>query len=74
MRVLILLVSALLSSAVAAQPNRLTTARLDVVMDDHPYEAPAIDRIEDIRELARSVVAGTSLANAEIVVGGPIWD
>jgi len=29
MRVLILLVSALLSSAVAAQPNRLTTARLD---------------------------------------------
>ena len=48
-----------------------TTARLDVVMDDHPYEVPAIDRIEDIRELARSVVAGTSLANAEIVVGGP---
>ena len=48
-----------------------TTARLDVVMEDHPYETPAIDRIEDIRDLARSVVVGTSLESATIVVGGP---
>ena len=48
-----------------------TTARLDVVMADHPYETPAIDRIIDIRAVARSASAGTSLANAEIMVGGP---
>ncbi len=48
-----------------------TTARLDVVMADQPYEVPAIDRIEDIRQIARSVVVGTSLENAEILVGGP---
>ena len=48
-----------------------TTARLDVVMADHPYEIPAIDRIVDIRAVARSAVDGTSLDGAEIVVGGP---
>lgn len=48
-----------------------TTARLDVVMADHPYETPAIDRVEDIRAVVRSAAAGTSLQNAEIVVGGP---
>ena len=47
-----------------------TTTRLDVVMADHPYETPAIDRIVDIRAVARSAVAGTSLESAEIVVGG----
>ena len=48
-----------------------TTARLDVVMADHPYEVPAIDRIIDIRAVARAVTLGTSLEGAEIVVGGP---
>ena len=48
-----------------------TTARLDVVMADHPYEIPAIDRIVDIRAVASSAVNGTSLDGAEIVVGGP---
>ena len=48
-----------------------TTARLDVVMADHPYEIPAIDRIVDIRAVASSAVDGTSLDGAEIVVGGP---
>ena len=47
-----------------------TTARIEVVMADHPYETPAIDRIVDIRAVARSAVDGTSLAGAEIVVGG----
>ena len=48
-----------------------TTARLDVVMADNPYETPALDRIIDIRAVARSAAEGTSLAGAEIVVGGP---
>ena len=48
-----------------------TTARLDVVMADHPYEVPAIDRIVDIREVARATAVGTSLESTEIVVGGP---
>lgn len=48
-----------------------TTARLDVVMDDDPYEIPAIERIDEIRATARGAVAGTSLADAEVLVGGP---
>ena len=40
-------------------------------MADHPYEVPAIDRIIDIRAVARAVTLGTSLEGAEIVVGGP---
>lgn len=50
-------------------PDR-TTARLDVVMDDDPYGIPAIERIDVIRAAARSAVKGTSLSDAEVVVGG----
>ena len=48
-----------------------TTARLDVVMGDDPYEIPAIERIDEVRATARSTVEGTSLADAEVLVGGP---
>lgn len=48
-----------------------TTARLDVVMGDDPYGIPAIERIDEVRAAARSAVEGTSLANAEVLVGGP---
>ncbi len=48
-----------------------TTARLDVVMGDDPYEIPAIERIDEVRAAARSAVAGTSLADAKVLVGGP---
>ena len=47
-----------------------TTARLDVVMADDPYEASAIDRVSEIRNVARAAATG-SLSNAEVVVGGP---
>ncbi len=47
-----------------------TTARLDVVMGDDPYGIPAIERIDEIRAAARSAVEGTSLADAEVLVGG----
>lgn len=48
-----------------------STARLDVVMDDDPYGIPAIERIDEVRATARSTVEGTSLADAEVLVGGP---
>ena len=48
-----------------------TTARLDVVMGDDPYGIPAIERIDEVRAAARSAVEGTSLADAEVLVGGP---
>lgn len=48
-----------------------TTARLDVVMGDDPYEIPAIERIDEVRAAARGAVAGTSLADAKVLVGGP---
>ena len=47
-----------------------TTARLDVVMADDPYGNEAIERIIELREVARAAVAGGSLANAEVIVGG----
>ena len=47
-----------------------TTARLDVVMEDDPYDIPAIERIDEIRAAARSAVEGTSLADAKVLVGG----
>ncbi len=47
-----------------------TTARLDVVMTDDPYGLPAIERVSEIREVARRAATG-SLADAEVVVGGP---
>ncbi|MCY3783153.1 MAG: MMPL family transporter [Chloroflexi bacterium] len=48
-----------------------STARLDVVMGDDPYGIPAIERIDEVRATARSTVEGTSLADAEVLVGGP---
>jgi len=48
-----------------------TTARLDVVMGDDPYGIPAIERIDEVRAAARSAVEGTSLDDAEVLVGGP---
>lgn len=47
-----------------------TTARLDVVMTDDPYGLPAIERVSEIREVARRAATG-SLDDAEVVVGGP---
>ncbi|MDE2991385.1 MAG: MMPL family transporter [Chloroflexota bacterium] len=48
-----------------------TTARLDVVMGDDPYGIPAIERIDEVRAAARGAVEGTSLDDAEVLVGGP---
>ena len=48
-----------------------STARLDVVMGDDPYEIPAIERIDEVRAAARGAVVGTSLADAKVLVGGP---
>ena len=47
-----------------------TTARLEVVMKDDPYALPAIERVSEIREVARRAATG-SLDDAEVVVGGP---
>lgn len=63
-------IEAFLAAGRFISPDR-STARLDVVMDDDPYGIPAIERIDEVRATARSTVEGTSLADAEVLVGGP---
>ena len=48
-----------------------TTARIELVFDADPYGVGAMDAIEAVRESARNLVANSTLAGAEVVVGGP---
>ncbi len=50
-------------------PDR-TTAQLEIVLDSDPYSVPALDQVGGIRDVARSVIATTSLAGTEVLVGG----
>ncbi len=50
-------------------PDR-TTAQLEIVLDSDPYSVPALDQVGGIRDVARSVIATTSLAGSEVLVGG----
>ena len=50
-------------------PDR-TTAQLEIVLDRDPYSVPALDQIERLRDIARSAMATTDLASAEVLVGG----
>jgi putative drug exporter of the RND superfamily len=47
-----------------------STARLSVVYADDPYATPALERTEQVRSVARTVLAGTSLRSGTILVGG----
>jgi uncharacterized membrane protein YdfJ with MMPL/SSD domain len=48
-----------------------TTARIELVFGADPYGVGAMDAIEAVRESARNLVANSTLAGAEVVVGGP---
>ena len=49
----------------------LTTTRLDVVLNEDPYETGGMDAIPRIRDTARDTIAASSLGGATVLVGGP---
>ena len=49
----------------------LTTTRLDVVLNENPYETGGMDAIPRIRDTAQDTIAASSLSGATILVGGP---
>ena len=49
----------------------LTTTRLDVVLNEDPYETGGMDAIPRIRDTAQDTIAASSLSGATLLVGGP---
>ncbi len=49
----------------------LTTTRLDVVLNEDPYETGGMDAIPRIRDTAQDTIAASSLGGATVLVGGP---
>jgi putative drug exporter of the RND superfamily len=47
-----------------------TTARLSVVYADDPYATPALERTEQVRSVARTALASSSLRSGTVLVGG----
>lgn len=48
-----------------------TTTRLNLVLNEDPYETAAMDAVPRLRQTARDAVAASTLSGATAVIGGP---